>query len=304
MQGSFARLAHRAKLLAPSPASTLASTNLHLIISGQLVQAGFFVSFPTAKSLCVHERSGAVGFDLRDSFPLSFSSVLFFSSSSFLSHSASGFSLPLSCSCLVCPAAASSTALQALYSTATATRNTRTLASHRLDLFPASFDAPLEAPLFVWSFCPRRPWFSELVFGASSLHPPLRPLLSPDFSSPSSPPTAATPCAPPSPASLCAPDPVSDAESVQSQQWPTLALSRPLRSLWAPLPPKMARATQLTSPRLLFIFRRIRTQSRRPSHPPALALMAVASSRPPLASDELRPSLTSGPSTLAAWISE
>lgn len=114
MQGSFAPLAYRAKLLAPSPASTLSSTNLHLIIFGQLVQAGFFVSFPTAKSLCVHERSGAVGFDLRDSFPLSFSSVLFFSSSSFLSHSASGFSLPLSCSCLVCPAAASSTALQAL----------------------------------------------------------------------------------------------------------------------------------------------------------------------------------------------
>lgn len=202
-------------------------------------------------------------------FLVSFSSVLLFPSSFFFSSQLGirFFSSPVLF--LLCPASASSKALQALQGPDLPTTyslprlDSTRLASPRLGLFPASFNAPLEAHLLVWSSS--FPVLASLSSESLSLHPPLRPLLSTDFSSPSSsPPTAATPSAPPSPTTACALDPILDAEPTQSRQWPTLALSRPLRSPWAPLPPKMAKATQLTSPRLLSIFRRTTTRSRRP----------------------------------------
>lgn len=97
-------LAYRAKLLAPSPASTLSSTNLHLITFCPASPGwNFSRLFSQLTSRCVCKSSGAVGFDLRDSFPCI---VFFCSVVSFFFlflNSASGFSLPLSCSSCVPP---------------------------------------------------------------------------------------------------------------------------------------------------------------------------------------------------------
>ncbi|KAL6895052.1 hypothetical protein GGI43DRAFT_126840 [Trichoderma evansii] len=163
----------RAKLLAPSPASTLSSTNLHLIIFVQLVQAGFFVSFATDKSLCVHESSGAVGFDLRDSFPLSFSSVLFSSSSSFFSHSASGFSLPLSCSYSILCVPPQPPQKRCKLSQALICQLQLHARSSSLDsIYFQHLSTPRWKHFCLFGLFSRRPCFSELVIGISSLHPP------------------------------------------------------------------------------------------------------------------------------------
>lgn len=87
-------------------------------------------------------------------------------------NSASGSSLPLSCSSCVPPQPPQKRCKLSRVLISQLPTAVCQLDSTRPGSFPASFDAPLEAHLLVWSFISRRPCFSELVVGISFVASP------------------------------------------------------------------------------------------------------------------------------------
>lgn len=151
-------LAYRAKLLAPSPASTLSSTNLHLITFCPASPGWIFsrLFFPTDKSLLCAKVAERLVSICGTRFLVSFSSVLLFPSSFFFStrHPVLLFPCPVPLVSRPQPPQKRCKLSQGPHLPTTYSFLSTRLDSTRLGsvYFQHLSTPPLEAHLLVWSF--------------------------------------------------------------------------------------------------------------------------------------------------------